>query len=148
MSGTVSTPPRTHSAPTPDRRPLRSVLLAFDGAVLAGLASIAGKPLPLPAQIVGATAALTLVAAAVLLLLVVCPNIGGRRRTVREGFPHWAQLSEDDLVAAMSQDTRPIRVQALSRLTVAKCTRLARAVDLIQAALGLLLVAAALTVAG
>ncbi len=53
-----------------------SLLLAFDGAVLAGLASLADKNLPLPAQLAGA-ACLALTAAAVLLLLVVRPSSEG-----------------------------------------------------------------------
>ncbi|MFE2529308.1 hypothetical protein ACFXEL_34350 [Streptomyces sp. NPDC059382] len=50
-----------------------SLLLAFTGAVLAGLAGLAGKKLPLPAQLAGGAAGLALAAAAVLLLLVVRP---------------------------------------------------------------------------
>nr|BAK19841.1 putative plasmid transfer protein SpdB3 [Streptomyces rochei] len=125
-----------------------SLLLAFDGAVLAGLAGVADKKLPLPAQVAGGAAVLALAAAAVLLLLVVRPNLGGRGRVVREGFPRWAQLSEDALLNAMREDTRVTRVRALSIIAVAKFQRLARAVDLILAALALLLIAAVLAAAG
>ncbi|MEU9943118.1 Pycsar system effector family protein [Streptomyces lavendulae] len=124
-----------------------SLLLAFDGAVLAGLASLAGKNLPLPAQFVGGAAGLLLAAAAVLLLLVVRPNIGGR--TPAPGsFPHWAQLDAGAIRASMDSDTRSARIKALSTIAVAKYARLARAVDTILAALALLLVAAVLAVAG
>ncbi|MCX5589572.1 Pycsar system effector family protein [Streptomyces erythrochromogenes] len=124
-----------------------SLLLAFDGAVLAGLASLAGKKLPLPAQIVGGAAGLVLVAAAVLLLLVVRPNLGGR--TPAPGsFPHWAQLDADAIRASMTTDTRDARIKALSTIAVAKYARLALAVDTILAALALLLVAAVLAVTG
>ncbi|MER5973297.1 Pycsar system effector family protein [Streptomyces sp. NPDC002055] len=125
-----------------------SLLLAFDGAVLAGLASLADKDLPLPAQIVGGAAVLTLTAAAALLLRVVRPNLGGRGRVVRDGFPRWAQLSEEALLQAMRADTRAARVKALSTIAVAKFERLARAVDTILASLALLLVAAVLAVTG
>lgn len=125
-----------------------SLLLAFDGAILAGLASVADKKLPLPAQLVGGAAILVRAAAAVLLLLVVRPNLGGRGRAVREGFLRWAQLSEDDLLNAMREDTRATRVRSLFIIAVAKFERLARAVDTILAALALLLVAAVLAVAG
>jgi hypothetical protein len=125
-----------------------SLLLAFVGAVLAGLASVADKNLPLPAQLAGAAAVLALAAAAVLLLLVVRPNLGGKGRVVREGFPRWAQLSEDDLLAAMREDTRAARARSLSIIAVAKFERLDHAVDLILASLALLLVAAVLAVAG
>ncbi|MFF8696767.1 hypothetical protein ACF08W_31595 [Streptomyces sp. NPDC015144] len=75
-----------------------SLLLAFDGALLAGLASLADKPLPLPlpTKIIGAAAILALTTAAVLLLLVVRPNIGGRRLrrhggAVRRGGPRMSR---------------------------------------------------------
>ncbi|MEE6269157.1 Pycsar system effector family protein [Streptomyces diastatochromogenes] len=125
-----------------------SLLLAFVGAVLAGLASLADKKLPLATQITGGTAVLALVAAAVLLLLVVRPNLGGKGRVVQEGFPCWAQLSEDDLLAAMRQDTRVTRAKSLSMVAVAKFRRLTHAVDTILAALALLLLAAGLAVTG
>jgi len=124
-----------------------SLLLAFDGAVLAGLASLADKDLPLPAQLVGGAAGLTLAAAAVLLLLVVRPDLGGR--TPAPGsFPHWARLDAAAIRASMDDDTRGARIKALSTIAVAKYERLARAVDTILASLALLLVAAVLAVAG
>ncbi|AVI00125.1 integral membrane plasmid transfer protein (plasmid) [Streptomyces sp. WAC00288] len=125
-----------------------SFLLAFDGAILAGLASLADKPIPLPARIVGAAAALVLGIAAVLLLLAVRPNLGGRRRIVREGFPRWAGLEEPELLAALAQDTRAIQARALSLLAVKKFQGLIRAVDTILAGLALLLLAAVLAVTG
>ncbi|NEA46856.1 Pycsar system effector family protein [Streptomyces sp. SID10815] len=124
-----------------------SLLLAFDGAVLAGLASLADKNLPLPAQLVGGAAGLALAAAAVLLLLVVRPNLGGRA-PAPGSFPNWAQLDAATIRASMDDDTRPARIKALSTIAVAKYERLARAVDTILASLALLLVAAVLAVAG
>ncbi|MDV9188198.1 DUF5706 domain-containing protein [Streptomyces sp. SR27] len=121
-----------------------SFLLAFDGAILAGLASLADKPFPLPARIAGCAAALTLVAAAVLLLVAVRPNLGGRRRVVREGFPRWAELDEPELLAALAQDTRAMKARALSIIAVRKFQGLIRAVDTILAGLALLLLAAVL----
>ncbi|KOU40633.1 integral membrane plasmid transfer protein [Streptomyces sp. WM4235] len=125
-----------------------SLLLAFTGAVLAGLAGLAGKKLPLPAQVAGGAAGLALAAAAVLLLLVVRPNLGDRGRSVREGFPLWARLDEAGIRASMNEDTRTARIKALSTIAVTKFTRLARAVDTILTALALLLVAAILAVTG
>lgn len=124
-----------------------SLLLAFDGAVLAGLASLADKDLPLPAQLVGSAAGLTLAAGAVLLLLVVRPNLGGR--TPAPGsFPHWAQLDADAIRASMDTDTRAARIKTLATIAVAKYARLALAVDTILTALALLLAAAVLAVTG
>ncbi|WJV51789.1 Pycsar system effector family protein [Streptomyces flavofungini] len=91
---------------------------------------------------------LALAVAAVLLLLVVRPNLGGRGRVVREGFPCWAQLDEDGIRASMGRDTRATRVKTLSTIAVAKYQRLTRAVDTILAALALLLIAAVLAVTG
>lgn len=124
-----------------------SLILAFDGAALAGLAGLADKDLPLPAQIVGGGAVLALAVAAVLLLLVVRPNLG-RGRVVREGFLYWRQLSEEALLGAMRTDTRPTRVRSLSIIAASKFERLRCAVDTILAALALLLAAAVLAVVG
>jgi hypothetical protein len=118
-----------------------SLLLAFDGAVLAGLASVADKELPPFTKLAGGLAVLALAVAAVLLLLVVRPNLAGGQ-IAREGFPVWAQLEESELQEAMTQDTRARRVKSLSALAVGKYQRLARAVDVILAALTLLTVAA------
>ncbi|MFI6728715.1 Pycsar system effector family protein [Streptomyces atratus] len=118
------------------------MLLAFDGAVLAGLASIADKDLPVFTKAVGGLAVLALAAAAVLLLLVVRPNLGGGGRIIREGLPYWAQLEESELRESMTEDTRAARVKALSVLAVGKYQRLARAVDVILAAIALLAAAA------
>ncbi|MFE5513987.1 Pycsar system effector family protein [Streptomyces sp. NPDC056529] len=123
-----------------------SFLLAFDGAILAGLASLADKPFPLSARIAGAVAALVLGVAAVLLLLAVRPNLGGRRRVIREGFPLWAELEDQELLAALAQDTRTIQTRALSLLAVRKFRGLIRAVDTILAGLALLLLAVILAV--
>lgn len=120
-----------------------SLLLAFDGAVLAGLASVADKDLPLVTQAVGGLAVAFLVLAAWLLLLVVRPNLGGGNRTVREGFPRWARMEESALRQAMTQDTRIARLKALSGIAVGKFQLLTRAVDIIRAALALLVLAAA-----
>jgi hypothetical protein len=125
-----------------------SLLLAFTGAALTGLATLAGKPLPGAAQAIGGAAVLALTAAAVLLLLVVRPSLGSRRRLVTEGLPLWARLSQDALLASMREDTRPARVRSLATLAVAKYRRLRWAVDCILTALALLLVAAVVAAVG
>ncbi|MER7898927.1 Pycsar system effector family protein [Streptomyces sp. NPDC096046] len=117
-----------------------SLLLAFNGAVLAGLASVADKDLPLPTKVFGAAAVLALGAAAVLLLLVVRPRLSGADRA---SFPYWAQLDEDAIRDCMDGDTRAARIRVLSTLAVRKFTHLRRAVDLSLAALVLIALAAA-----
>lgn len=118
-----------------------SLLLAFDGAVLAGLASVATQPLPTPARAVGILAVAALGTAAAVLLLVVRPRLGGSDRA---SFPHWARLDEDAIRDCMTGDTRAARVRVLSGIALSKFTRLRHAVDLSLAALGLLAVAASL----
>ncbi|UKL07468.1 Pycsar system effector family protein [Streptomyces sp. NBU3104] len=124
-----------------------SLLLAFDGAVLAGLASLADKNLPLPAQLAGGAACLTLTTAAVLLLLVVRPNLGGAS-PAPGSFPAWAQLDAATIQDSMSTDTRPARIKVLSAIAVAKYRRLTRAVDTVLVSLALLLLAAVLAFCG
>jgi hypothetical protein len=125
-----------------------SLLLAFDGAALAGLASIADQPLPLATQIFGGAAALALAAAAVLLLLVVRPRLTGVGGPARGTFPQWAAMDEDEIHAAMQDDTRAARVRTLSVIAVAKFERLALAVDITLAGVALLFFAAAAAAAG
>ncbi len=117
-----------------------SLLLAFSGAVLAGLASAADTQLPLATKIFGTLAVLTLGAAAVLLLLVVRPRLGGSDQA---SFPYWAQLDDDEIRASMTGDTRAARIRVLSGIALRKYTRLRYAVDTILVALVLLTAAAA-----
>ncbi|MFE9446691.1 Pycsar system effector family protein [Streptomyces sp. NPDC006602] len=56
--------------------------------MLAGLASVADKELPPATKVFGAAAVLALGAAAVLLVLVVRPNLSGADKS---SFPYWAQ---------------------------------------------------------
>ncbi|KND39749.1 Pycsar system effector family protein [Streptomyces stelliscabiei] len=117
-----------------------SLLLAFNGAVLAGLASVADKDLPPVTKVFGALAVLALGAAAVLLLLVVRPRLRGDDKA---SFPHWARLDEDEIRGCMVGDNRAASIRVLSVLAVRKFTLLRRAVDLSLAALALLALAAA-----
>ncbi|WP_329402952.1 DUF5706 domain-containing protein [Streptomyces virginiae] len=117
-----------------------SLLLAFNGAVLAGLASVADKDLPNATKVIGALAVLALGSAAVLLLLVVRPRLSGADRA---SFPHWARLDEDEIRSCMEGDTRATRIRVLSNLVVRKYRHLRRVVDLSLAALSLLALAAA-----
>lgn len=117
-----------------------SLLLAFTGAVLAGLGTVADIRLPLPARVLGGAAVLALAAASVLLLLVVRPRLGGDDRA---SFPYWAGLRDDDAIrASMTGDTRAARIRVMSGLAVRKFALLQRAVDTILTALALLLLAA------
>ncbi|MFE0790419.1 Pycsar system effector family protein [Streptomyces mutabilis] len=117
-----------------------ALLLAFNGAVLAGLATIAGRDLPTATKAVGALAVLALGAAAVLLLLVVRPALRGDDRA---SFPYWARLTDDHTVrATMHSDTRAARIRVLSAIAVGKFRGLRLAIDCTLAALALLALAA------
>ncbi|MFE5372793.1 Pycsar system effector family protein [Streptomyces mirabilis] len=116
-----------------------SLLLAFNGAALAGLASVVDRRLPIVTQACGVAAVLALAAAAVLLLLVVRPRLRGDDRA---SFLFWARLDDTAIHACMQGDTRAARIRVLSRIAVSKFSQLRRAVDLSLAALVLLLLAA------
>lgn len=117
-----------------------SLLLAFNGAGLAGLASLASNQLPLNAWTFGGLSAVALGCSASLLLLVVRPNLSGADRA---SFPYWATLtSEDDLRSVLSEDRRLDSVAVLSRLAMRKYRRLRLAIDISLGSLALLTIAA------
>ncbi|WP_030753660.1 Pycsar system effector family protein [Streptomyces sp. NRRL F-5135] len=125
-----------------------ALLLAFVGALLAGIWSISsGVRLPVAAYVVGGLGVALLLAAAALLLRAVRPNLGGRRQRPF-GFPRWATLTVEEITAALSEDTRAQDIAGLSRLAVRKFSNLRRAVDLIGVAGVLLIVAAVIAVGG
>ncbi|MFI7396404.1 Pycsar system effector family protein [Streptomyces tendae] len=93
----------------------------------------------MPARVLGGMGVAALGAATVLLLLVVRPRLGGQDRA---SFPYWARLAETQIHACMHGDTRAARIRILSRIALAKLSRLRRAVDCILTALALLALAA------
>ncbi|MCX5049932.1 Pycsar system effector family protein [Streptomyces sp. NBC_00474] len=120
-----------------------SLLLAFVGALLAGVWTVAKDvPMTLPAYAVGSLGMGLLITAAGLLLRSVRPNLGGRH-----GFPLWATLTAEEITATLSEDLSA-DIAGLSRIAVAKFTRLKRAVDLVCAGGALLLVAAGIAAGG
>ncbi|WP_308218086.1 Pycsar system effector family protein [Streptomyces sp. RKCA744] len=127
-----------------------SLLVAFNGALLAGVWTVATSlRLPPAALAVGAVGVVLLVASVAVLLAAVRPNLGGARP---KGFPLWATLPAEQLRAALLADDLAEHVARLSRLAVGKFVRLQRAVDLTRAAGASFtvaaLVAAALAVVG
>ncbi|MEV7068556.1 Pycsar system effector family protein [Streptomyces collinus] len=119
-----------------------SLLLAFNGATFAGLATLADHDLPVLTKAAGVLAITVLGVAAVLLLLVVRPRLGG---TDRASFPYWARLDETGIRACITSDTRTARIRVLSGIAVGKFSKLRRAVDCTLAALVFLAVAALAT---
>jgi hypothetical protein len=122
-----------------------SLLLAFTGALLAGVWTVgSGRALPVAAVVFGGGAVVVLAVVAGVLLWAVRPNLGGARPV---GFPRWATLSAEQVRGDLAGDDRAEHIAELSRIAVAKFVLLRRAVDGTCAA-GVLLVLAALTVAG
>jgi len=128
----------THIARTDNKA---SLLLAFDGAALAGLFSAAHTPLPALGKTAGALAILALTLSAVLLLLVVRPHL---RDDDRASFPYWATLTDDDAIrAAVTSGSKESCVRARAAIALRKYTLLQHAVDISLAALALLAIAGA-----
>ncbi|WP_030751674.1 Pycsar system effector family protein [Streptomyces sp. NRRL F-5135] len=122
------------------------LLLAFVGALLAGIWSVASDVrLPVAAYVVGGLGVLLLLAAAALLLRAVRPNLGGRRP---HGFPLWATQTAQEITTGLSEDTRAQDIASLSRLAVTKYVALRRAVDLTRVAGALLVIAAVIGIGG
>ncbi|WP_030812235.1 Pycsar system effector family protein [Streptomyces sp. NRRL S-337] len=120
-----------------------ALLLAFVGAVLAGTWTVARDvPLTVPALVAGSLGLTLLVAAVALLLRSVRPNLSGRH-----GFPLWATLTADEIDAVVARDLAA-DIAGLSRLAVAKFTCLRCAVDLTLTGGALLILAALLTAGG
>ncbi|CAM5458864.1 hypothetical protein SALBM135S_03844 [Streptomyces alboniger] len=118
-----------------------ALLLAFVGAVFAGGWTIAkDAPLNPAAVAVAGLGTGLIISAAGLLLGSVRPNLGGSRR---RGFPLWATLTAEQLDAELSDYRSTQYIAELSRIAVAKFTRLERAVDLTRIG-GLLLITAGL----
>jgi hypothetical protein len=115
-----------------------SLLLAFNGAVIAGLAATINTPLPPLTRTAGALAALTLAASAVLLLQVVRPRLAYRSRT---GFLHWARCTPADIRAEIGTDHRAEHLQVLSVIALRKFRGLRHAVDLSLFSVVLLVIA-------
>ncbi|WP_325063685.1 Pycsar system effector family protein [Streptomyces marianii] len=114
-------------------------MLAFNGAVIAGLFGAADKQLPLPCRAAGGIAIVALAASAVLLLLVVRPRLAGADRA---SFPYWARHDAQRIRAEMCEDRRPDRIRVLSQIALRKFVGLRRAIDLSLAAIAFVVFAA------
>ncbi|MFF0016105.1 Pycsar system effector family protein [Streptomyces sp. NPDC005374] len=120
-----------------------ALLLAFIGAVLAGAWTIAADlPRTWPAIVTGGLGMTLLIAAVGLLLRSVRPNLSGRH-----GFPLWATLTPEQITDAVAGDLAA-DIAGLSRLAVVKFTGLRRAVDLTLTGGALLVLALLLTAGG
>ncbi|MET7693910.1 Pycsar system effector family protein [Streptomyces sp. NPDC005483] len=114
-----------------------SFLLAFNGAVIAGLVGSADK-VPLLCLVTGGLAVLVLAVSTVLLLLVVTPRLHGADRA---SFPYWARCDTQQIRAEMSDDRRADRLRVLSQIALPKFQGLGLAIRLSLAAVVLIVIA-------
>ncbi|MGY0065214.1 Pycsar system effector family protein (plasmid) [Streptomyces sp. LZ34] len=119
-----------------------SILLAFQGAALAGIATLADKPIPTPGRYIGAAAVAALVASTVLLLLVVRPRIGGANGHDQASFPYWATCTPEQIRTSLADLRLEHQTQVLSQIACRKHRLLQRAVDITLTAIGLTALAA------
>ncbi|MBP2054329.1 hypothetical protein J2Z21_007332 [Streptomyces griseochromogenes] len=116
-----------------------ALLLALTGAALAALVSLGvGRHLPTSAVAVGAVGAVALLAATVVLLLAVRPQLGG------PGWPQWPKLTDEELLAELTAGQQVALVKVLAASARGKYARICLAVDLVLTGLGFLAVAAVL----
>jgi hypothetical protein len=124
-----------------------SLLLAFNGAALAGVWTAAKDvPITTPAAVVGGLGIAVLLAAVGMLLRSVRPNLSGASRGC--GFPYWATLSAEQIRTELSGDRYAQDIANLARIAVAKFRALKRAVDLTFTGGALVVLAALLTAGG
>jgi Family of unknown function (DUF5706) len=114
-----------------------SLLLAFNGALLAGAWTVATTVAPPLCALVAGGVGLALVFASVMVLLTCTrPRLVGTA-----SFPHWATLTHEQLAAEMAEDRRLHALSVLSGVAVRKMRSLQHAFDLTRAAGVLLAVA-------
>ena len=118
-----------------------SLLLALTGTSLAGAFSVAASTHPgTPALAVGVIGATLLLAATLLLLAVVRPNLTG------PGWPRWPAMNDNELHNALTTGPGPAEARALAALAARKYSRVRAAVDCARAGILLLALAAALSI--
>jgi hypothetical protein len=119
-----------------------SLLLALTGAAALALISLGtGGSLPTAAIAVGAVSAAAMLAATVVLLLAVRPNLSGR------GWPTWPALADTELRAQLAEGQHVDEVIALAASARTKFILIRIAVDLVLVGLAFLAVAAVLAAA-
>ncbi|MGQ4517357.1 Pycsar system effector family protein [Streptomyces sp. DW26H14] len=97
-----------------------SFLMTLDGVLIAAVAAL-GKDIHGAALVAAVIGVVSLVAAAVLGLVVVHPRLrapGGNHD--RASFIYWASASPEDIISGMREDRRIARVQVLSRIALRK----------------------------
>ncbi|MFJ8855196.1 Pycsar system effector family protein [Streptomyces sp. NPDC102437] len=117
-----------------------SLLLALNGAALAGVASAAPQlDLPAATVVTGVVGIAALVTSTVLLLLAVRPTLSGT------GWPRWHELETEQLETRLNTGPRTDEVQLLQAAALRKYGRVQGAVDSDLVGIGFLVAAAVLT---
>ncbi|MFG2738447.1 Pycsar system effector family protein [Streptomyces harbinensis] len=120
-----------------------ATLLTLDSILVAGFSAMAGQ-MPTAAWPVAAAAVAALIVSATLAILVIRPNLGG---TDRGSFIHWSLIDTDEvLVESLREDHRPAHLRVMARITLKKMQLVRRSGLASLLALGLLAVAALVTV--
>ncbi|ANW18108.1 Pycsar system effector family protein [Streptomyces clavuligerus] len=122
-------------------------VMAFVGAVLLAVVAAAKdlRGLPTGAYVSGGAGVVLLVAAVVMLLVAVCPRLGGARPV---GFPAWARMTVDEIRADLETDRTAEHIAVQSGVALAKYQAISRGMVLVLAGLGLLVVAVAIVIGG
>ncbi|MFE1770536.1 Pycsar system effector family protein [Streptomyces sp. NPDC059008] len=116
-----------------------SLLLALSGAALVALVSAAGSlRLTVPTAVAGALGTAALLAATVLLLLAVRPDLGG------SGWTSWSRLSVGQLRERLAAGYPVDHLRFMAALAARKFRLIRAAVDCLLAGVGLLALAAVL----
>ena len=124
-----------------------SLLLALDGILLAGVASL-GSAIPTAALVASAVSVAATAAAILTGLMVVRPHLRVRGHEAdRSSFVWLATATPEEITAAMTADRRVGRVQVLSRITLRKMRWLTFSTDATAVAVIALAAAALITVA-
>lgn len=109
------------------------LLLTLDGLLVAAL-SFLGTGLHGLALILAIAGAVALVGGVVLALLVIRPRLADKGTTDRASYVYFADADPAAIAAALADDRRPARLQALSRTALRKMRVLVWAGDTTLAA--------------
>ncbi|MET9533525.1 Pycsar system effector family protein [Streptomyces sp. NPDC006649] len=106
------------------------LLLTLDGLLVAAL-SFLGTHVHGLALVLAVLGAVALVGAVVLALLVIRPRLAAPGQTVsdRGHFGYYATADPAEIAETLSEDRRPVRLQALSRIALRKMLQLRRSGD-------------------
>ncbi|MFJ5288605.1 Pycsar system effector family protein [Streptomyces sp. NPDC088348] len=105
------------------------LLLTLDGLLVAAL-SFLGTHVHGLALVLAVLGAVALVGAVVLALLVIRPRLAAPGQVSDRGhFGFYATAEPDEIAQTLTEDRRPVRLQALSRIALRKMIQLRRSGD-------------------